>query len=176
MIVLVTGSREYPYDDRADIFKVLDHYFQELCTEPTDRFIVRHGAARGVDHFASMWVAKAREFLGEWCDLVDEDPWPVSPEQWRRSPHLAGKNRNLAMINADPPPDLCLAFSYQSSGGTAHCWRQARIAGIQTPDIFAWEAIHGYPHHPGAGDVVAAVPRAEQPARAPGHPHGDRLF
>lgn len=178
MILLVTGSRDWPVPDKRDIFNHLHRWYGENSQFWGDRVTVRHGAARGVDTWASEWVAEAQQILGEdHMHLIDEDPHPVTRAEWQRNPRYAGHNRNIRMVNMDPPPDYVIAFSYQQSSGTAGCWRHAHVLA-RIPGLFiSWEVLHGgYPDIEGRGGVVAAVPRAEQPARAPGGADGDRLF
>lgn len=184
MILLVTGSRDWPVGDKRDIFNHLHRWYGEQSQgwPPDERLTVRHGAARGVDTWASEWVDEARQILGEeWMDLIQEDPHPVSHAEWTRNPRYAGHNRNIRMVNMDPPPDYVIAFSYAQSTGTAGCWRHAHVIS-RIPGLFiSWEVLHGgnlgsYSDLAGRGGLVAPVPRAEQPARAPGDPYGDRLF
>lgn len=177
MILLVTGSRDWPEEDKRDIINHLHRWYGENSHIWGDRLTVRHGGARGPDTWASEWVDEARQILGEeWMDLIDEDPHPVSREEWKLNPRWAGKLRNIAMIKKDPPPDFVIAFSYQGSGGTSHCWNEAHVAA-QIPGLFvSWEVLHGYSDYAGRGGVVDALPRAELAARAPGDAAGDRLF
>lgn len=178
MILLVTGSRDWPVPDKRDIFNHLHRWYGNNSQFWNGPVVVRHGGARGPDTWASEWVAEAQQILGEdFMHLIQEDPHPVSREAWRANPYRAGKVRNLEMIHMDPPPDYVIAFSYANSGGTSHCWNAAHVEA-QIPGLFiSWEVLHGgYPDNAGRGGVVAAGARAEQPAPASGGAAGDGLF
>lgn len=113
-VCLLTGSRRWP---RPGTIRTV------LAALP-ETAVLRHGAARGADtHGATIWRLLGRTGL---------DEHPVSPEQWRAAPKLAGHLRNERMVMMSPQADCCVAFPFNGSPGTTHCANFAEEWGIPT--------------------------------------------
>lgn len=110
-VVLITGSRSWPWADVMVIGRALAAHMQRGDT-------LRHGDAEGVDR----WAAAMWEGYG-----------PVDPHPAYL--HADPKARNVHMIRLAPVPAVCLAFATRWASGTGHCARQARKAGIETIDF-----------------------------------------
>lgn len=123
-VVLVTGSR-----DGVPAGLVERRVEEEVRAAVLVGYlaVVRHGAARGADRRAGA-LTRAMGLTG-W--RVVEDPYPVSDAEWRAS-RAAGFMRNQRMVDAEPRPNVCLAFAAPGgSGGTADCAARARRAGVE---------------------------------------------
>jgi hypothetical protein len=109
--LLVCGGRHY--QDREFLFSVLD-----ALQAVRSLSCVIHGAASGADQLA-----------GEWAKLrgVQEDPYPVSRQDWATLGRAAGPIRNERML-VNGRPDICIAFP-GGKGTDDICWR-IRSAGI----------------------------------------------
>ncbi len=120
--VLVCGSRGW-----TDYPSML--YYLKRLHENTPGGIasIRHGACRGADLAASK-VAAALKI-----------PCSAFPAHWNRYGPAAGPKRNQEMLEAQPMPQLVLAFVDTPDGlagkGTADMLRKAKSAGIQTVEI-----------------------------------------
>jgi hypothetical protein len=133
--LLVTGSRWWT--DTKRLRASLDEIRVEVGAGP---ITVVHGASRGADRIAGAW---AQETPG-----VDEEAWPVTPENWRRQGRSAGHQRNAWMVRLGA--DLCVAFCMPCTAlrctdpkphpthGTRGCIQLAKAASI--PVIERWPA------------------------------------
>lgn len=126
MRVLVTGSRKGV--PREKVYEVLDQIYNNWVHDPYandspgERFVVVHGAARGVDRMAADWAVG--HFM--WGEHVDQEAHPATWTDGKK----AGPIRNQKMV--DLGADLCIAFPIEGSIGTWDCVRKARKAGIET--------------------------------------------
>lgn len=112
--ILVTGSREW-----TDAYELGMALLYAGIGTPWPKITVVHGAAVGAD---SMADTLTKWFRGK------VEPYPVSPQEWRRFGKEAGHLRNQKMV--DLGADICLAFPTASSRGTWDCVRRAEKAGI----------------------------------------------
>lgn len=130
-VALIMGSRQgvaaRVVEDR------LDDLAEQVLKGLGALLVVRHGAARGADTRAGSWARAS----GDSGWRIVEDPYPVSPLDWKVSGRGAGHLRNQRMVDAEPRPDTYLAFARPGgSAGTADCVRRAEAAGI--PDALTW--------------------------------------
>jgi hypothetical protein len=117
MLVLVTGSRDWPPSTLRDVAQEMLCQFDRMPSGT----VVMHGGARGVDDLAGVLA----RFFG-----LTERKMPVTSEMWRKHGKRAGPMRNIAML--DECPDLVLAFWNQKSNGTEQCFTEAQRRGIET--------------------------------------------
>lgn len=156
MITIITGSRSW--NDAAYIYRILDfirwcHTVDQLAPEV---MTIRHGAAGGADVISATWANTRHD------RLVNQDPFPVPREEWRRVGARAGNLRNLRMIDKGGA-ELCIAFSRDGSNGTAHCVEAARRHSIPV-----WFHPYGYPAlPPPAGCRLVTPQRWEEWINAP---------
>lgn len=126
MRVIVTGSRAF---DRADVVAECLRILGQQAAEIGDcRLTVVHGACpSGADAHAERWVRRGEHPAG--LHVTAER----HPATWKTGGKGAGfrRNREMAALGAD----LCLAFSRDSSPGTAHMIRCAEEAEIPTKVI-----------------------------------------
>lgn len=124
MIVLVTGSRDWPEVQR--VVHILD-FVWSCCSTAGDGLApepltVRHGGNGVVDTAAHYWALN-HHYVGR----------PAAPDampaDWKQLGKRAGGIRNQAMVDKGGI-DLCIAFSYCGSSGTADCAGRAREADI----------------------------------------------
>lgn len=122
MRVLVTGSREWP--DQERIWRALDLAYENKGI--LDRFfIVVHGGAKGADRMAMAWVRGKRRD-GE-LNIYHETHWA----EWKQGGKFikaAGHQRNQRMV--DKGADLALAFIRNNSPGASGCLNMIQRAGI----------------------------------------------
>lgn len=141
-VILVSGSRDWPLANHGDVWDYLDWLWRtHTHMDASAPFTVRHGRARGVDAYAGQWVRHQR-FTG-WR-MVTEDPWPVTPQQWRDDPKGAGHARNHRMVDAGGITAM-VGFQYRGSGGTQGCYEYARDRGIPAR-LITWEEIRERKH------------------------------
>lgn len=134
MRVLVTGSREWddPYPVEYHLRQAL-----EIAWGRREPLVVVHGAARGADTLARLWVAGMR-FRSD----VDEDPHPVTPAEWRQYGKSRGHWRNRLMVSTmDPRRDLAVSFLRGDSPGTSGCIKMIKSAGIPLREV-TWDNRH----------------------------------
>lgn len=117
MIVIVCGGRNYRL--RSELYTQMDRLH-------TDKPItlLRHGKATGADEVAGQW-AKSRD--------VPVDEHPVTKEEWFIKGKGAGPERNQRMLDANPKPDLVVAFS--GGYGTRDMVRRSRHSGVPVLDL-----------------------------------------
>lgn len=111
--ILITGSRNYP--SKLAITRTLTSVAE---AHPDHAITLVSGAARGADTYA--------EEVGETLGFTIER----HPADWDTHGKKAGIIRNLEMVKAGA--DLCIAYPFGSSRGTAHCATQAVAHGIPT--------------------------------------------
>nr|ALS90690.1 protein of unknown function (DUF2493) [uncultured bacterium] len=113
MKVLVTGSRDWPYDKRHIINRALIN---------AGATIVIQGEQRGADRLAK-WEAIRREI-----------PVRGYPADWTTYGNAAGPIRNQEMLDkehtVEEPIDEVLAFPMEASVGTWDMVARAKRAGI----------------------------------------------
>lgn len=129
--VLVTGSRYW--EDQAPIYRAL--YYQRLIAGERPMVVV-HGAATGADSIAHRWAQTF--YPGSVTPEPHPADWDHCRPQCRHKPRrradgklycpVAGFCRNQNMV--DLGADVCLAFPFPDSHGTADCAQRARAAGI----------------------------------------------
>lgn len=128
-VLLVSGSREAEYDVWEPVIEdVLRMVAVRARSRPSwseHPPLLRHGAARGVDTWAS---GLARRFH------LTPDPYPVTPEEWAVDRKGAGHGRNRRMVDAGA--DLTVAFiAHSRSNGTRGCAAYSKGKGIPTVRI-----------------------------------------
>lgn len=124
MRVLVTGDRNWPWEEAPYIFRILNlyHYSGGI----TD---IIEGAARGVDTIAANWAKqkgifkKENEFPADWDNPAYRNAAGKS---------FAGNVRNQQMLD-EGKPDLVIAFhkDIENSRGTRDMVTKARKAGVK---------------------------------------------
>lgn len=127
-IILVTGSRTWPWDRVDVVEQTLRILADSAFAVGYGEVVVRHGACpRGADVMADRWAIR------RWKDgeQICADRWPADWSVGRR----AGFDRNSAMVHADPAPDVCVAFIRDLSTGATSCVELAERAGITTQVI-----------------------------------------
>lgn len=122
-IILVTGSRQAPFDAWGTAYNALEF---EVALFGRENIVVVHGAADGwdevYDQAARAFGTHVRPFP------ADQFPDPLA--------------RNEAMVafvvelmNRYPSKPACWAHARDWKSGTGHCARRARKAGIPTTDF-----------------------------------------
>lgn len=114
--ILVTGGREY--SNRPFVFSALDHVHHARGIS-----LVIHGAARGADTIAGEWAASRG---------VEQMPFPISPEEWRRLGLVAGPMRNHRMLLIGKPDGV---IAFRGGAGTADQVRRSILEGIPVWDL-----------------------------------------
>lgn len=115
--VLFTGGRDYL--DRATIRRSLGWALATYTSIGTP--VLVHGGARGADTIAGE----------EWAALGIHVPGGLSVEVYRGGADPLGRNLLMVRLGAT----VCLAHATRWAGGTGHCARAARRAGIHTVDF-----------------------------------------
>jgi hypothetical protein len=112
--ILVTGSRNWLYDQARIIHRVLDE-----CEEAYGRYHLIHGGCKGVDAMAGSYA------------FVREMIVTCVPAQWGIYGIKAGPIRNEYMLKHGKP-SLVIAFhdKLASSKGTGHMVKTSREANI----------------------------------------------
>lgn len=121
-IILVTASRLW---NRPDVVEETLRILANAAWESgISDVVVRHGACpTGGDAQADAWVRRQRhEGLA-----VRADRWPAD---WTGLGKRAGYARNLAMVQAEPVADVCVAFIRDLSKGASMCAELAERAEI----------------------------------------------
>ena len=117
MVLMVTGSRDWPQDQWPIIYNALS----ELRLRAENRgegFSVLHGGAKGADEIAADWADdQALDYL------VEEFP-PDYEAHGKRAPHV----RNDEMLRL---ADYVVAFWDGKSRGTKSVIRKAQKLGIE---------------------------------------------
>lgn len=125
--VIVTGSRSF--EERDFVFDVLaEVYTATLIAGRWDALQIVHGAARGADTLADVWVRRYREKRPSWL-LRDPEPHPPKTDLYGASA-LTMRNEEMAVAGAD----LCVGFgyTYPATGGTHDMLCRANSYGIET--------------------------------------------
>lgn len=129
MVILVTGSREWPTNDtgisliRIALVDVMKRrYYPEKI--PRSKIRVIHGAARGADTIA----ANICDSLAIWHS---GDKYHVPKSEWNRLGKKAGVLRNQQMLDENPEIEIVLAFRIGLAKGTNDMIRRAKEAGKQ---------------------------------------------
>lgn len=114
MIILVTGSRDWPEED----WRVVSDTLYDLNPENGWEHTLIHGGARGADQIAE--------------NVVLVRNWRIQrfPAQWAEQGRSAGPLRNQRMV--DTQPDVCVVFRRNKSRGATDCGERAEKAGIPT--------------------------------------------
>lgn len=106
MIVVVTGGRNY--NNRAAIFAALTMLYQRY-----DITALHHGAASGVDticgEWCTEWMVPCYDHPALWNDLTVPGA-VVATGPYGSYNHVAGFQRNEAMLSATPRPDYGVVF------------------------------------------------------------------
>ena len=116
MRIVVTGSRDYPNEERVrqeltDLFE--DYYVADIA----------QGGAAGADEFARTWANdQVSGSIYQTTCVTYEADWEVYGK-------AAGPRRNELMIDTFKP-ELVLAFWDGKSKGTLHCLSYAVSKGI----------------------------------------------
>lgn len=113
MITLITGSRNFPDEDKVRM--AMDAW--------ADGYVVVGDCPTGADKFAR-----------QWCKDKNID-YEVHYADWNKYGKAAGPLRNQAMIDAKP--DLVIAFYHGDSRGTRDCVRRALIARIPVLEYYS---------------------------------------
>lgn len=122
MRVIVTGSRDWPWDFPVQI--ELDRLLEEsdAAQEP---FYLRVGdCPTGPDRAARTWWA----WMHAQGNRVAPDSLKIFEADWGKYPRAAGPIRNKEMVDAGA--DVCLAFRLNVSRGTSDCMFKACEANI----------------------------------------------
>lgn len=121
MKILVTGSRDWTWDQR--------HQIKEALIECKATIVV-HGDARGADAHAKQAAIE----LG-----IEQRPYPAD---WQIYGRCAGPVRNQHMLTVEHRPeepiDLVLAFPLKHSIGTWDMVERAEKAGIEVRGFGEW--------------------------------------
>jgi hypothetical protein len=118
--VLVCGGRQYA--NYRFVWEVL-----RKLNEHHDVEAIIHGAARGADEWARMWVHKLAN--------TGDGPHPRAvayPANWKKHGKAAGAIRNQQMLD-EGEPDLVVAFP--GGRGTDDMVRRANKAAVQVLDL-----------------------------------------
>ena len=132
MRVLVTGARDWTDYDK--IVFGLSVAIEDLTNaNPADKnIVIIHGGARGADSMAENYVKQTRDyFAGHGFTIRSE----VYKADWNKYGKGAGPIRNQQMV--DTGADVCVAFRFEESRGTADCIRRAKAAGIPVTEYRA---------------------------------------
>lgn len=123
MRVLVTGSRDWPYDQSEYIFRILNMY--HYSGGITD---IIEGGARGVDSIAAAWAKQKRIYKEENHFPAD---WDNPKYITVTGKSFAGNVRNQQMLD-EGRPDIVIAFhnDIENSHGTRDMVLKARKAGV----------------------------------------------
>ena len=129
MIIVVTGYRYWKHEGviRAAL---------ELISPPDRGSVLRHGACGWEIGPHGAWIKtgpiKGADGIAD--RIGREYGWTVEawPANWRKHGRGGGPERNREMLDADPPPDLVLAFTRDLFGskGTRDCVFKANRRGI----------------------------------------------
>jgi hypothetical protein len=132
MRVLVTGARDWQDYDRV-VFGLSVAIEDLTNANPADKTItVVHGGARGADSMAGRYVEQTRDFFAGHGITIRAE---VHKADWTKYGKGAGPIRNQEMIDAGA--DICVAFRFEESRGTADCVNRARKAGIKVTEYRA---------------------------------------
>lgn len=124
MRILVTGSRDWPEEDRhlvTDALKDITDSFEEATAgngKPWNPTLVVGDCLTGVDLYAFVFWSSRR--------------WPIEMRkaEWQTYGKSAGPRRNQEMV--DSGVSFCVGFAKGESRGTRGCVRFAQEAGIPT--------------------------------------------
>lgn len=105
--VLVCGSRDY--DNRAEVFRVLDAYRGRIGPH----MMIITGGAVGADEWARQWAVSRK------VDHV------ILYAKWEQEDKAAGQIRNRRMIKLKPKLVLAFSTHFDTSRGTADMIRVA---------------------------------------------------
>jgi hypothetical protein len=119
--ILVTGSRDWPYQEV--VWQELARSVAFLRQGHGDVTIVDGACPSGADNMAHGWVEHLHS-LGAASHIASER----HPANWTQDGKAAGVIRNQRMVNLGA--DLCLAFRFNLSRGTTDCLHRAAWAGI----------------------------------------------
>lgn len=128
MIILITGSRNWPWPEA--VHAELDAYFEELEDES---LLVVQGEAEGVDTFAKEW-ARYRKKDGLPIDEIGFRPnyEKHSGTTKRAAPKIRNQDMVDYVIKHSDPRKICLAFQYGAHcGGTQDCIERAEFATLE---------------------------------------------
>ncbi|MGY0065142.1 SLOG family protein (plasmid) [Streptomyces sp. LZ34] len=138
--ILVTGSRSWPSPQL--LADALMDAWHDATQQGHDRIIVVHGGADGADALAALWAEghglEHEQHDADWAAPCSADCLPGHRRKRARGDDYcptAGHRRNQHMVDAGA--DLCLAFHYNSSTGTADAIRRAAAAGIPVRKVVA---------------------------------------
>lgn len=108
MTIMVTGSRDWPVDEWAAIYDVLDR-LANRAAEHNDTLYIVHGAAAGPDSLADEWASDT------WHEVEVEDFPPDYETHGKRAPHV----RNDVMLSlVQDDQGTVIAFWDGKSRGT----------------------------------------------------------
>lgn len=129
MIVIVTGSRDWPVERM--IWTELDSLLA-ISKERQEPFLLKHGACKkGADAMARNWFTY-QYYQG----LVPWDAMKEYAAEWDGFGKAAGPLRNQAMVETGA--DRVLAFRLNHSSGTTDCMDRAARAGIPVSLVDLW--------------------------------------
>jgi hypothetical protein len=124
-IILITGDREWPYEEFAEIYDRLD------LERPVDVLVA--GGARGVDTICEEWTVVS----GVKVDRYPAD-WDNPEYRTKTGKSFAGNIRNQQMLDETLEkygkyPDKCIAFhrNFAKSRGTKDMVGKARKVGVK---------------------------------------------
>lgn len=144
-VILVTGSRTWT--DEKTVEHVLSRWLRErYVARPTgdDRPVLRHGGAKGLDVMAARvwesWNLPTDKMRPDWAVCG-----PLCPGDGSCRVHvpageyckLGGHNRNAAMVDKDPTPEVVFAFIHNASRGATQCASYAEGQGVPTKRYLA---------------------------------------
>ncbi len=107
-VIQITGGREFT--DGSAIYNAMKPYIDKYGAK---NIIVRHGKARGADSISHFQARK----LGIPDDQIQARPVEFYGLSWDNNAG-AGNQRNIAMLEEEPKPDVVLAFPTENSVGT----------------------------------------------------------
>lgn len=127
--IMMTGSRTWTDD------KMIEHVFAQWLRErylarPTgdERPVLRHGGAKGADLIAASiwkgWDLPTDEMRPDWSMCGQLCPGDGSCRVQVPGGEYCGKaghNRNAAMIDKVPVPEVVFAFIHNASRGATQC-------------------------------------------------------
>ena len=111
--VVVTGDRE------LNDYRFVADRLATLLAKRLPEVVILHGGCRGADMLADMFAIDHR---------IDQEPYPVTPDEWTRLGGAAGPLRNGRMIAANA--HAVVAFATKQSRGTRDAIAKAKAARL----------------------------------------------
>lgn len=139
-VILGTGSRYYPIEDKGIVYRAVANAIQDLWTPEDPEIEVRHGdCPTGADSYINEFINIAQRSLRARGILVHLDKHPAD---WKKYGSFAGPKRNKEMVDLGADIGLVFPCKGAENKGTFGTRKLMKEAGIPYTEFWSIHTSH----------------------------------